>query len=276
MRHTLSPTILRANDIRGTYGVDLTDADGRAIGRAYGLIAAREGARRVALARDGRVSSPALAAAVAEGMAGAGLEVLDLGLGPTPLMYFAVHRFGLDGGMMITGSHNPPDMNGMKIMLGRKSFHGERIAELGRVAADGGLAPAGAGRVVALDATAAYVDTLVDAWRPASGPGRELRCAWDPGNGATGEIVERLVVRLPGRHFVINAAIGGWYYLRIVATLYLRNALKPFPVTPRLPGVAAITVCMVLTIGLSIPPGLAWVQEAVKLAAKNVQTQRPN
>jgi len=96
-------------------------------------------------------------------------------------------------------------------MLGRKSFHGERIAELGRVAADGGMAPARAGRVVALDATAAYVDTLVEAWRPASGAGRELRCAWDPGNGATGEIVERLVARLPGRHFVINAAIDGTF-----------------------------------------------------------------
>lgn len=67
---------------------------------------------------------------------------------------------------------------------------------------------------------------------------------------------------------VINAAIGGWYYLRIVAAMYLRSAIKPFPVTPRLPGVAAITVCMVLTVGLSVPPGLTWMQQVVKLAAK--------
>ncbi|MCW5729158.1 MAG: phosphomannomutase/phosphoglucomutase [Alphaproteobacteria bacterium] len=201
---SLPTTILRANDIRGTWEKDLGLPEGRLIGRAYGTIARAEGARRIALCFDGRLSSPALAEAVAEGLVACGLDAELIGLGPSPMLYFAVHRFGFDGGIMITGSHNPPDMNGMKMMLGAKSFHGERIAELGRVAGRGRFAE-GRGEIRHFEAREAYLEALRGAYRSDRG----LKVAWDPGNGAAGEVVRRLAASLPGQHLVINAEIDG-------------------------------------------------------------------
>lgn len=201
---SLPQAILRANDIRGTWEKDLGLPEARLIGRAYGTIARAEGARRIALCYDGRLSSPPLAQAVAEGLTACGLDAELIGLGPSPMLYFAVHRFGFDGGIMITGSHNPPDMNGMKMMLGARSFHGERILELGRVAASGRFAE-GIGQVRKFDALAAYLEALRAAYRAERG----LAVAWDPGNGAAGEVVRRLAAALPGKHLVINAEIDG-------------------------------------------------------------------
>ena len=111
--------------------------DAFAIGRCFGTVVARAGGRRVAVGYDGRLSSPDLAAALADGLKASGMEVLRVGRGPTPLLYFAATTLETDGAVMVTGSHNPPDYNGFKMMLGRKAFFGADIQLLGRLAAAG-------------------------------------------------------------------------------------------------------------------------------------------
>src|SRR5438132_1466503 len=135
--HRFDPTILREYDIRGVVGKTLGEADSHAIGRAFGSIVAAAGGRSVAVGRDGRLSSPALEAALVRGLRQSGIDALRIGIGPTPMLYFTVFTEKVDGGIMITGSHNPADYNGFKLMLGKKSFFGADIQALGRRAAAG-------------------------------------------------------------------------------------------------------------------------------------------
>src|SRR3954469_5154082 len=128
--HRFHPSLLREYDIRGIVGTTLHEDDAAAIGRSFGTIVRRTGGRTVCLGYDGRVSSPALATALRQGLASAGLEVLEGGLGPTPMLYFAVHHLGADADIQVTGSHNPPDYNGFKMMLGTSAFFGEQIKRL--------------------------------------------------------------------------------------------------------------------------------------------------
>lgn len=202
----LDPTILREYDIRGVVGRTLREEDVRALGRAFGTLVRRNGGRRVAVGYDGRLSSPTLEAALVEGLAAAGADVLRIGLGPTPMLYFATHHLGADGGMMITGSHNPPDYNGIKMMLGQKPFFGADIQNLGRMA-DGGDFETGAGSVHDAPVTDVYVDRLVADMRP----GRPLTVAWDAGNGACGAMLRQLTERLPGRHVLLHDRVDGTF-----------------------------------------------------------------
>ncbi|HXZ02232.1 MAG TPA: phosphomannomutase/phosphoglucomutase [Stellaceae bacterium] len=201
----LNPTILREYDIRGVVGETLDAADAHAIGRAFAALVASTGGRRVAVGRDGRLSSPELEAALAAGLGEGGVDVLRIGLGPTPMLYFAVNTLEVDGGMMVTGSHNPGTYNGFKLMLGKKSFFGEDIQQLGRIAA----APPRAvrrgsdTRLGGIDD--AYVARLLADYDGA----RPLSVAWDAGNGATGEVLGRLARQLPGRHELLNQGIDG-------------------------------------------------------------------
>ncbi len=205
-RHDFDPTILREYDIRGIVGDTLHPADARAIGRAFGSMVRGEGGRRVAVGRDGRLSSPELAAALAEGLRAAGVDVVDIGMGPTPMLYFAVHHLETDGGIQVTGSHNPPDYNGFKMMLGRASFFGERIQELGALAAAGRL-ESGTGRMETADIRDAYVERLLADYRG----GRTIDVVWDAGNGAAGPVMEALASRLPGRHACLFADVDGHF-----------------------------------------------------------------
>ncbi len=207
--HVFDATILREYDIRGIVGETLTERDAEALGRACATLVRRERAGMcVALGRDGRLSSPALARALARGLTAGGLDVLDIGEGPTPMLYFAVHHLGVDGGIMVTGSHNPPDYNGFKMMIGKAPLFGERIRELGRIAAEADWEPVSRpGRHREASVTEEYVARLVEG---ADGL-PPLSVVWDPGNGAAGVIVERLAMRLPGRHVVINARIDGHF-----------------------------------------------------------------
>ena len=143
----INPHIFRAYDIRGDADRDLGDATMHRIARAYGTYLRRRDKRRIALCRDCRLSSDRIHAALLEGMLECGLDVLDLGVGPTPLLYFAVHHFALDGGIQITGSHNPAGDNGLKPLCARQSLTGDAIQELRRMAeAEDFIAPE-AGRV---------------------------------------------------------------------------------------------------------------------------------
>ncbi len=204
MPHRFHPTILREYDIRGIVGETLFAADAHALGRAFAATALAAGGRRLAVGYDGRLTSPELEAALVDGLAEGGAEVTRIGLGPTPMLYYAAATLGVDGGVMVTGSHNPPDHNGFKLVLGGKPFYGPAIQKLAETAA--ALGPAGSrGRVAKRAVFADYVARIA---RDYDGE-RPLKVAWDPGNGATGDVVSRLVERLPGRHVVINAAIDG-------------------------------------------------------------------
>ncbi len=124
--------IFREYDLRGVANRDLSDDTVQAIGRALGgMLKGRDGRPpRLALGRDCRLSSPRLRAAMLEGLLRGGANVLDVGVGPTPQLYFAVHHLDTDGGVMITGSHNPADENGFKVMRGKASFFGKDIQDL--------------------------------------------------------------------------------------------------------------------------------------------------
>ena len=204
--HAIDPLILRESDIRGIVGKTLSAADARAIGRAFGTIVKEQGGSRVCVCNDGRLSSPELEAALVEGLIAGGTVALRVGRGPTPMLYYAVHGLDTDGGIMITGSHNPSEYNGFKMMLGKKSFFGEDIKRLGSIAATGMFV---SGRGIVFDETLMddYVEQLADAWDGEAG----LSVAWDTGNGASGEVVRRLTQRLPGRHILINNVIDGTF-----------------------------------------------------------------
>lgn len=202
--HHFHPTILREYDIRGIVGETLFPADAEAIGRAYATLLLDEGGKRVCVGYDGRLSSPELADALVRGLTSAGAEVQEIGLGPTPMLYFAVHHLEADGGIQITGSHNPPDHNGFKMMLGKASFFGERIQALGRIAAEGAY-HSGQGDVTKHDVLDVYVDRLRSDFRE----GRTLKVVWDAGNGASGEALQSLTRKLPGEHHLLFADIDG-------------------------------------------------------------------
>jgi phosphomannomutase len=203
MSHRLSPTSLREYDIRGIYGETLAEADGLAVGRTFGTIVRRSGGRTVAVGRDGRESSPGLEAALVEGLRASGVDVVRIGLGPTPMLYYAEAELPVDGGIMVTGSHNPGNYNGFKMVLGHAAFFGEQIQGLGRMAAAGDWEE-GAGSVREEQVIDRYVERLVRDF-----DGGPFRIGWDAGNGAAGPALERLVKRLPGEHFTLYTDIDG-------------------------------------------------------------------
>src|SRR5678809_1064006 len=160
MAHQFNPTVLREYDIRGIVGDALTEADAYALGRTYAALAHDEGARRIAVGRDGRTHSPMLEAALVRGLTEGGLDVIRIGMGPSPMLYFAVSTLDVDGGIQVTGSHNPSDYNGFKMLLHGRSVFGPEIQDLGRRALEGDWSE-GAGSVEDHDLTDDYVDALV-------------------------------------------------------------------------------------------------------------------
>ena len=205
MPHRFDPTILREYDIRGIVGQTLSPADAQAVGRAYALSLAAAAGSRVAVGYDGRLTSPELEAALVDGLTMEGADVVRIGRGPTPMLYYAAATLGVDGGIMVTGSHNPPDYNGFKFVLCGKPFYGAAIRALGDTALGLGAPAASRGRVEERPIRDAYVDRVAQDY-DGSHP---LTVAWDPGNGATCEVVQQLTARLPGRHILLNAVIDG-------------------------------------------------------------------
>ncbi len=204
--HRFDPTVLREYDIRGVVGRTLSAADAFAIGCCFGSIVARSGGATVAVGYDGRVSSPELEPHLVAGLKSCGLEVLRIGRGPTPMLYYAATTLKTAGGIMLTGSHNPPDYNGFKMMLHGKPFFGAQIADIGRMAEAGDVVAAGGGSDRAVDVSTDYLARLVSDW---DGGDRQLNVVWDNGNGAAGEVLQRLVSTLPGRHTVLFPEIDG-------------------------------------------------------------------
>ncbi len=202
--HQFHPTILREYDIRGIVGETLFPADAEAIGRAFATLILEGGGKRVCVGFDGRLSSPELANALVRGLTSAGVDVDVVGLGPTPMLYYAVHLLNADGGIQVTGSHNPPSHNGFKMMIGKASFFGDRIQTLGQIAADGAYRR-GEGAVNQHNILEQYVDRLRSDYHD----GRPLKVVWDAGNGASGDALKALAQRLPGDHQLLYADIDG-------------------------------------------------------------------
>ena len=206
--HVFHGTVLREYDVRGIVGDTLGEDDAWAIGRAMAGWLARNGteAPTVAVGYDGRLSSPSLNDRLSDGLVASGCDVIQTGLGPTPQLYFAAHDMACDAGIMITGSHNPPDYNGFKFMVAGKPFYGAAIQELGEIASAGAFVD-GVGQVRRVDISGRYIDALIEA----AGPLPSLKVAWDAGNGATGDVLSALVGRLPGEHTVLNGTIDGTF-----------------------------------------------------------------
>ncbi|MBT3238115.1 MAG: phosphomannomutase/phosphoglucomutase [Rhodospirillaceae bacterium] len=202
----LSPTILREYDIRGIVDDTLDADDVRAIAHAFASIVSQGGGQTIAIGYDGRLSSPALEAAAVEGLKAAGMDVYRVGLGPSPMLYYATHEIPADAGMMITGSHNPPEYNGIKLSIGGKSFFGEDIQKLGRMAAAGDFVD-GEGTATDKPLQNDYVARLLSDYQGT----KELSVAWDAGNGAAGDALVKLVAGLPGRHVLLNETIDGTF-----------------------------------------------------------------
>jgi phosphomannomutase len=203
MNHRLDPSILREYDVRGRVGPALGEADARAVGRSFATRVRRAGGARVAVGRDGRLSSPMLEAALVEGLVAGGVDVSRIGLGPSPMLYFAERHLAVDGGIHVTASHNPGHDNGFKLVLGHRPFFGEDIQDLARIATAGDWTE-GAGAVEEADVLAPYVARLL-----AGHDGGAYRIGWDCGSGAAGPVIEALTRLLPGEHHLLHTAVDG-------------------------------------------------------------------
>ena len=220
MNHQFDPTILREYDIRGVIGKTLGADDARAIGRSFGSLLrksggdlAEAGTKTVAVGYDGRVSSPMLEHALVEGLEASGCNVVRIGLSATPMLYYAeASSEEVDGGIQITGSHNPPDYNGFKMVFEGRPFFGADIQELGRVAAAGEWSD-GVGLVTQRDdILGEYVERLLEGLAGIDGVDlADLKVGWDAGNGAAGPALEALAAKLPGEHHLLFTDVDGHF-----------------------------------------------------------------
>ena len=210
MSHQFHPSVLREYDIRGIIGETLGPDDARAIGRGFATLLSREGGKKVAVGYDGRVSSPILEHALIEGLTASGVDVVRVGMGPTPMLYYAEASMeDVQGGVQITGSHNPANYNGFKMVFMGRPFFGDDIRTLGAMAEAADWID-GKGSVESRDIIDAYIDRLIQGLDgiPAehiSG----LKIGWDAGNGAAGPAIELLTKKLPGEHHLLFTQVDG-------------------------------------------------------------------
>jgi phosphomannomutase/phosphoglucomutase len=186
---SLSKTIFKAYDIRGVLGSTLDAGIARKIGQAFGSAALKKGERKVVIGRDGRLSGPELAAALAEGLRAAGVDVIDLGMVATPMVYFATNVLDARSGIMVTGSHNPPDYNGFKMVLAGEAIYGDAIQDLYQSIAREDFQPAATqGDYATHDIRAAYIERIAGDVKIA----RPIKIAVDAGNGVAGAFIGEL------------------------------------------------------------------------------------
>jgi phosphomannomutase / phosphoglucomutase len=183
----INPLIFREYDIRGRVDVDLTPETVLSIGKGFGTYAARNGVVSLMLGQDCRLSSPSFRDAMAEGLLSTGVDVVDVGICPTPLLYFSIIRFGGGGGVMITGSHNPPEFNGFKMCVGSSTLYGGKIQEIRRIIEEGDFAT-GKGRESRREVATDYSEYV----RANISIPRRLKVVVDAGNGTAGPVAPAL------------------------------------------------------------------------------------
>jgi len=189
--HRFDPSVLREYDIRGIVGQTLKPEDAFAIGRCFGSIVAGQGGRVVAVGYDGRLSSPAMEAALVAGLGESGIETIRVGRGPTPMLYYAAATLDAGGAIMVTGSHNPPDYNGFKMVIAGNTLSGDAIQAL-RARIEAGQVRQGRGTVSGRDVAEAYLARITGDIRLS----RRMKVAVDCGNGVAGALAPELFRRL--------------------------------------------------------------------------------
>jgi phosphomannomutase len=212
MAYEFHPTVLREYDIRGIIGETLGADDARAIGRGFATLLKRAGGSKVAVGYDGRTSSPMLEEALVEGLNASGVDAVLVGMGATPMLYYAEASMDdVQGGIQITGSHNPANYNGFKMVFMGRPFFGEDIQTLGRMAAAGDW-DEGTGTSEKREIMDAYVERMLQgvAGIDPEALGK-LKIGWDAGNGAAGPALELLVSKLPGEHHCLYTEVDGTF-----------------------------------------------------------------
>lgn len=211
MPHTFNPTVIREYDIRGIVGKTLNFTDASALGRAFGTMVVRAGGNHIMVGYDGRTHSPNFEKALVEGLASTGLKVDRIGLGPTPMLYFATFHGNASAGIMVTGSHNPSDQNGFKMLIakhlkGGGPVYGDAIKKLAEMTTKDDYVT-GKGSSRKIDVRDAYIARLLKDYKG----NKPLKVVWDCGNGAGGEIVRLMTAQLPGEHILLYADIDGTF-----------------------------------------------------------------
>ena len=202
--YEFDPSVLREYDIRGIINDTLTTNDAHAVGAIFGSVLNKNDGHSVVVGRDGRHSSLEIEKNLIEGLISQGLKVFKIGLCPTPQLYFGVHHLRADGGIMITGSHNPPDYNGFKMMLGHSPFFGQDIKDMAKTPYNRTKIIEG-GQQIQLDIQDAYLHRVLEGLRLDT----KLSIVWDCGNGVAGPVIDKLSKSLSGEHEVLFADVDG-------------------------------------------------------------------
>jgi len=204
----VAPGIFRAYDIRGVVGSELTPAVAALIGQAIGSQMQAQGLREVVVGRDGRLSGPELAAGLVDGLRRAGCDVIDIGMAPTPVVYFAAYHLRAGSCVAVTGSHNPPDYNGFKIVIGGETLSGEAITDLYRRIAEGRLQRADApGGLQQREVIADYVQRIADDVQL----DRPLKVVADAGNGVAGAVAPQLLEAIGAEVIPLYCEVDGQF-----------------------------------------------------------------
>ena len=211
LRHTFDKTILREYDIRGIVGDNLNNKDAKMLGYFFGSIVKinTDTKPTIVVSRDGRLSSEILSSNLLNGLKKAGANIIDIGLNPTPVLYFANKYFSADAAIQVTGSHNPKNYNGFKIIANNKSFFGKDIQSLNDFAKKGSDKVFN-GKITKKHIKSEYIKRILE---PLQGDKNDILnkkfIIWDCCNGATGEIIEKLTKSIPGKHKVLFSEIDG-------------------------------------------------------------------
>jgi phosphomannomutase len=205
--HLFEQSILQAYDIRGIVGKNLSETDAYFVGKSFGTFLRRENRKTCIIGYDGRHSSPAYSVQVAKGLRECGIDVINIGLVPTPIVYFGVKYLKKDAGLIITASHNPSEYNGFKMLTSSNSVWGKDIETIGEIAKNGEFIDGDKqGSYEEIDIKKDYLNFIFSILKKGK---KTLRVVWDTGNGATGVIINDVIAKLPGEHKALFAEVDG-------------------------------------------------------------------
>ena len=205
--HTFNKTILREYDIRGIFEKDLNLIDALFLGKSFATLLKKKKLKNVVIGYDGRISSLKIEKELVKGLLSKGIKVYKIGLVPTPLLYFSMYSSKLDSGIMITGSHNPPSYNGFKMLLKNKNIFGKDILDIAKISSKGEFCKNKKGKVKKISMMNKYLLFLINS----ANIKKNVKVAWDPGNGSSGKIISYLTKKLNGKHYLINEKIDGTF-----------------------------------------------------------------